>query len=115
MSEILTDEERARIKARAIASLRRLEAELDGSEDIHRYQEMGQVQMGTPVLQETYNDALRDLQLAGEDIPDWMIRPAHTIPYRAHKRAPLEGWINASGLLSDIKHLLKRVNPQSKE
>jgi hypothetical protein len=112
MDESLTDERRAELNARAIERLRRQAAEFERSEEIHRYGEKGQVQMTSPQQREWFNEALRDLQRAGENIPDSMIRRPITRKWRAVKSAPLEDWIDGSALLSDIKRALALVDPR---
>ena len=112
MDESLTDEERAALKADAIRSLRDQEAELERRHAGHMYKERGQVMIAAPSERESYNDALLKLQRAGEDIPDWMIRPPHTIKWRPMKAAPLEDWIDGSAVLADIKRMLAQVDPQ---
>ena len=68
--------------------------------------------MTTPSQRESFNESLRDLQRAGEDIPDWWIQPPDTIKYRAVKSEPEESWISGSALLADIKRALAIVDPQ---
>jgi len=112
MDESLTSEERADLKARAIARLQSQAAELERRHQGHQYKERGERFMTGPEARESFNDALRDLQRAGEDIPDWMIRPPHAIKWRPIKTAPLEDWIDGSGLLSDNKRVLVMVDPK---
>jgi hypothetical protein len=112
MDESLTDEERAELKEKAVKALRTMEADLDRSEEIHHYTERGQAQMIPPARYEWFNEALRDLQRAGEAIPDWRIRPVHTIKWRPVKRAPLEDWADGSSLRTQVKQVLATVDPQ---
>lgn len=106
------DETAAELKARAIASLRSMEASLDSSEQRHRYTERGQSHVGPPSWHESYNDALRLLQRAGEDVQDWEIRPPHLMTVKLGNKGKPAEWIDASGLRADIKRILARVDPQ---
>lgn len=110
-----SDEVRAELRTKALESLRTLKKELDRSEEIHGYEAKGVAHMGIPLWHEIYNDALRDLQRAGEDIRDSEIRPPVMHRFRASKRAPVEDWINASALRHSIKRVLERVAPPDQE
>ena len=112
MDESLTDEERAALKARAIERLRSQAAELERRHQGHGYKERGESFMTIPEERISFNEDLRDLQRAGEDIPDWMIRPPRTIPMRAAKTAPVEDVIDGTGLLAEIKRVLAEVDPK---
>lgn len=112
MDGSLTDDERTELKAGALKRLRDLEASLDRSEEIHQYEERGLSHMVPPSEYEAFNRYLRDLQRAGENIPDWAIRPPHTIKWRAAKSAPLEDWANGSMLRAEIKRVLKTIDSQ---
>ena len=112
MDETSTDEERARLKSKVISRLRLTYAELRRSHDLHKYEERGQVMMTFPNQRNSFNEDLRALQRAGEDIRDWEIKPPHTVKYRPVKSAPLEDWIDGTSLMYDIKRVLDRIDPQ---
>jgi hypothetical protein len=110
MDESVTAEERAALKDRAIKRLRDMKAELERTDQIHRFRERGMTWHDLPSRHESMNQALRDLQRAGENIPDWMIRPPVTHKWRASTRAPLQDWIDGWGLLSDVNRALEIVD-----
>jgi hypothetical protein len=112
MGASLSAEERAALKARAIERLRGQAAGFEQSEKNHRYREQGLSQMTSPQQHEWFNESLRDLQRAGEDIPDWMIKPPTLVKYSPTKRVPRQDWINGSYLHADIKRVLAKVDPQ---
>ncbi len=107
------DSDKAELRAKGLATLRNIERDLDRSEELHRYQERGEDHAGSPILHEQYNDALRQLQQAGEPIREEEIRPAVTRRARASKHAPLEDTINLSLLRSKVKQMLARIDPQN--
>lgn len=47
---------------------------IDRGEEIHRYRERNEMQIGMPVSHEQYNDALRQLQETGKDIKNALAR-----------------------------------------
>lgn len=112
MDESLTDEQRAELKARAIERLRTQEAQLERSEQLHRYEERGENMLKPPHMLDSYNRDVRDLQRAGAPVPDWYIREPHLIDWKQGKRGKPMKMIDASALLSDIKRVLEIVDPQ---
>jgi hypothetical protein len=111
MDESLSDSERTALKDRAIARLRSQAAELERRHEGHRYKERGESMMTGPEERDSFNEALRHLQRAGEDIPSSIIRPPRPIKWRPVKTAPIEDWIDGSALLADIKRVLAQVDP----
>ena len=111
MEVMLTADGRAARKARAIETQRDLQADLERLDELHRYRENGQCMMISPSLHAWYLMALRDLQCAGEDIPDAMVRPPDTITWRPVKGVPLRDWIDGSVLLDDIACVMALVDP----
>jgi hypothetical protein len=113
MDKSLTDQERVDLRASAIRRIRDIEADLDKSEEIRRYKERGHSHMVAPAQRAWFNEALRDLQRAGENIPDSLIRRPSKIKWKAVKGAPVEDWINGSDLRADIKRMLAEVAPKT--
>ena len=112
MDETLSDREREDLKAAAIKALREDEADLDRSEELHQYQQKGQVHMVGPERFEWVNENLRKLRRAGVEISDWDLRPPHTTPWKPVKTAQVEQWANGSELRAKIKRILREVDPQ---
>jgi hypothetical protein len=100
----------AHLKDNAIKKLRVLEASLARSARLHSSDKQGHSHIVSPSHYEAYNEALRELQRAGEAIPDASIRPAITIHMRATQGAPLQDWVNGSALHADIKRVLAKVD-----
>jgi hypothetical protein len=113
VNEPLTNEQQAALRASAIAKLRRIEADLDRSEEIHHYRERLASHMVSPSQREWANEALRDLQRAGEDIPDSLIRPPRPRKMRVPKNSPPALLIDGSALRLNIKRILDQVDPGS--
>jgi hypothetical protein len=112
MDETLSVEERAALKARAIASLRQQEADLEKSHAIHRYQERGLNMLTSPKQLDWYNRDVRDLQRAGESVPNVYLRAPHIIRQKPNPKGPMMDWIDGSNLLADIKNVLALVDPR---
>jgi hypothetical protein len=110
----MADSKAADLRASAIQKLRSLEASLARSAELHRSGEQGQghSHVAPPSQHEAYNEALRELQRAGEAIPDASIRPAITIRTRVSQGAPLQDWVSGSALHADIKRILAQVDPR---
>jgi hypothetical protein len=106
----MDDAKAAHLKDSAIKKLRSLEASLTRSAGRHGSGEPGHSHMVSPSQHEAYNEALRELQRAGEAIPDAAIRPAITIHTRATQGAPLQDWVSGSALHADIKRVLAKVD-----
>lgn len=108
----MADAKAADLRASAIKKLRSLEASLARSAGLHRSGEQGHSHVAPPSQHEAYNEALRELQRAGETIPDASIRPPITIRTRAAQGAPLQDWVSGSALHADIKRVLAQVDPR---
>ena len=108
----MADSKAADLKDSAIKKLRSLEASLARSEGLHHSGQQGHSHVVPPSQYEAYNEALRELQRAGEAIPDALIRPAITIRTRATQGAPLQDWVSGSALRADIRRVLAQVDPR---
>src|SRR6476659_2336952 len=108
----MADSKVADLRASSIKKLRSLEANLARSASLLHSGEQCQSNVVPPSQHEAYNEALRDLQRAGEAIPDASIRPAITIRTRAVPGAPLQDWVSGSALHADIKRVLAQVDPR---